>query len=183
MEYRRLGVSGLEVSIVCLGTMMFGDRTDAAEADAIVAHAFEHGINFIDTADVYANGASETITGAAIRTQRSKWILATKVGNTMGGGGNARPHTGGLSRRWIMQACDASLARLRCDFIDIYYLHIDDAKTPLAETVSAMGALIDAGKIRYFGISNFRGWRIAELMHWCGSAFRHPSSASLITTC
>jgi aryl-alcohol dehydrogenase-like predicted oxidoreductase len=167
MEYRRLGNSGLDVSVVCLGTMMFGDRTGEAQANEIVAHAFANGVNFIDTADVYASGASETITGAAIKAQRAKWILATKVGNVMAGDGNRRPHTGGLSRRWIFQACDASLARLRTDWIDIYYLHIDDAKTPLAETVAAMGALIDAGKIRYFGVSNFRGWRIAELMHCC----------------
>ena len=167
MDYRRLGNSGLEVSIVCLGTMMFGDRTDAAEANEIVAHAFANGVNFIDTADVYANGASETITGAAIRAQRAKWIVATKVGNAMTGEGHGRPYTGGQSRRWILQACDESLARLRTDWIDIYYLHIDDAKTPLDETVAAMGSLIDAGKIRYFGVSNFRGWRIAELMRCC----------------
>ena len=167
MEYRRLGNSGLHVSTVCLGTMMFGDRTGESDAHEIVAHAFESGVNFIDTADVYARGASETITGAAIRSQRAKWILATKVGNAMAGDGNRRPDTGGLSRRWIFQACDESLARLGTDWIDIYYLHIDDAKTPLAETVAALGALIDAGKIRYFGISNFRGWRIAELMRCC----------------
>jgi aryl-alcohol dehydrogenase-like predicted oxidoreductase len=167
MDYRHLGNSGLQVSVLCLGTMMFGDRTDARESNEIVAHAHDHGVNFVDTADVYAGGASETITGAAIRERRSRWILATKVGNAMPGAGNERPHTGGLSRRWIMQACDASLTRLGTDWIDVYYLHIDDASTPLAETVAAMGALIDAGKIRYFGISNFRGWRIAELMHWC----------------
>jgi aryl-alcohol dehydrogenase-like predicted oxidoreductase len=167
MEYRRLGNSGLDVSAVCLGTMMFGDRTDATQANEIVADAFGNGINFIDTADVYANGASESITGAAIKAERPKWILATKVGNPMPGEGNGRPHTGGQSRRWIMQACDASLARLRTQWIDIYYLHIDDAKTPLAETVAAMGTLIDAGKIRYFGVSNFRGWRIAEVLRCC----------------
>ena len=135
MNYRQLGNSGLNVSVVCLGTMMFGDRTDAAQASEIVAHAFDAGVNFIDTADVYANGASETITGAAIQAQRARWILATKVGNSMTGEGNGRPHTGGLSRRWILQACDASLARLGTDWIDIYYLHDDDAQTPLAETV------------------------------------------------
>jgi aryl-alcohol dehydrogenase-like predicted oxidoreductase len=167
MEYRRLGGSGLAVSSVCLGTMMFGDRTDAREANEIVAHAQDNGVNFIDTADVYANGASETITGAAIRARRARWILATKVGNVMPGDDDKPPHTGGLSRRWLFQACDASLARLRTDWIDIYYLHIDDAKTPLAETAAAMGALIAAGKIRYFGVSNFRGWRIAELIRCC----------------
>ena len=164
MKYRRLGRSGLEVSIVCLGTMMFGERTGEREAGEIIAHAFASGVNFIDTADVYARGASETITGAAIRPQRSRWILATKVGNVIAGEGNQAPYTGGSSRRWILAACDASLARLGTDWIDIYYLHVDDAQTPLAETVAAMGALIDAGKIRYFGVSNFRGWRIAELM-------------------
>jgi aryl-alcohol dehydrogenase-like predicted oxidoreductase len=167
MEYRRLGRSGLEVSVVCLGTMMFGDRTDEREAREIVAHAFDHRINFIDTADVYSDGVSETITGAAIRAQRSKWVLATKVGNVMGGEGNQAPHTGGSSRRWIFQACDASLKRLGTDWIDIYYVHRDDAHTPLEETVAAMGALMDAGKTRYFGVSNFRGWRIAEVMRCC----------------
>jgi len=167
MEYRRLGKSGLDVSIVCLGTMMFGDRTGAREANEIVAAAHDAGVNFIDTADVYSSGESETITGAAIAATRHRWILATKVGNVMGGDANRKPFSGGSSRRWIMAECDASLARLRTDFIDIYYLHIDDAQTPLDETVAAMGALIDAGKIRYFGISNFRGWRIAELVAVC----------------
>ena len=167
MEYRRLGKSGLEVSVVCLGTMMFGDRTGAREANEIVAHARGAGVNFIDTADVYASGEAETITGAAIGAQRDRWILATKVGNAMKGDGNGAPFTGGASRRWILAACDASLRRLRTDYIDIYYLHIDDAGTPLDETVAAMGTLIDSGKIRYFGVSNFRGWRIAELVRCC----------------
>ncbi len=167
MEYRRLGKSGLEVSTVCLGTMMFGDRTGDAEAGEIVAHAFDAGVNFIDTADVYADGASETITGAAIRANRARWILATKVANVMGGAGNEKPHTGGLSRRWMFQACDASLSRLGTDWIDIYYLHRDDPKTPLAETIAAIGDLMRAGKIRYFGLSNYRGWRIAEIVRLC----------------
>jgi aryl-alcohol dehydrogenase-like predicted oxidoreductase len=85
----------------------------------------------------------------------------------MPGGGNEPPHTGGLSRRWIFQACDASLARLSTDWIDIYYLHKDDTATPIAETVAAIGDLIRAGKVRYFGVSNYRGWRIAEVMRWC----------------
>ena len=163
MEYRRLGRSGLEVSTLCLGTMMFGDRTDAAATNEIVAHAFDAGVNFIDTADVYSNGAAETLTGAAIRANRPRWILATKVGNVMT---DARTD-GGLSRRWLLAACDASLKRLGTDYIDIYYLHKDDTKTPIAETVAAVGDLIRAGKIRYFGVSNYRGWRIAEVMRWC----------------
>jgi len=163
MQFRRLGSSGLEVSILSLGTMMFGDRADAAASKAIVAHAQDAGVNFIDTADVYSMGASETIVGAAIRAERSRWILATKVGNVV----TKAPDDGGLSRRWILAACDASLKRLATDWIDIYYLHKDDAKTPIAETVGAVGDLIRAGKIRYFGISNYRGWRIAEVIRWC----------------
>ena len=157
MEYRRLGASGLEVSAVCLGTMMFGDRTDAAAAQRIVASAHDAGVNFVDTADAYANGASEQIVGAAIKSNRRRWILATKVANVL----TRKPHDGGLSRRWILQACDDSLARLGTDYIDVYYLHKDDPDTPIAETVAAIGSLIACGKVRYFGVSNYRGWRIA----------------------
>jgi aryl-alcohol dehydrogenase-like predicted oxidoreductase len=163
MQFHQLGNSGLEVSELCLGTMMFGDRTDATAANEIVARAFDADVNFIDTADVYTKGAAETIVGAAIRGRRDRWILATKVGNVM----TSAPHDGGLSRRWIFQACDGSLKRLGTDWIDIYYLHRDDPKTPLAETVAAMGDLMRAGKIRYFGLSNFRGWRIADVIRWC----------------
>ena len=163
IEYRRLGQSGLEVSRICLGTMMFGDRTDAAAAQQIVDSASAAGINFIDTADVYAKGASEQIAGAAIKANRRKWILATKVGNAM----TSAPHDGGLSRRWVLQACDDSLVRLATDYIDIYYLHKDDPDTPIAETVGALGDLIRSGKIRYFGVSNYRGWRIAEVVSEC----------------
>ena len=163
MQYRRLGRSGLEVSALCLGTMMFGDRTDAATTNEIVAHAFDAGVNFIDTADAYAKGVAETLTGAAIRANRHRWILATKAGNAM----TRAPHDGGLSRRWLFQACDASLSRLATDYIDIYYLHRDDPATPIAETIAAIGDLVRAGKIRYFGISNYRGWRIAEVMRTC----------------
>jgi len=165
MEYRRLGDSGLEVSPICLGTMMFGDRTDAAGADRIIASALDAGINFIDTADAYAWGAAEKIVGAAIRAKRRHWILATKVANPM----TAKPLDGGLSRRWITQACDDSLARLGTDYIDIYYLHKDDRDTPIAETVAAIGDLIRRGKILYFGVSNYRGWRIAEVVNECAA--------------
>jgi aryl-alcohol dehydrogenase-like predicted oxidoreductase len=163
MEYRRLGASGLEVSPICLGTMMFGDRTDAATSQRIVDSACDAGINFIDTADAYAGGASEQILGAAIKANRRRWILATKVANVL----TAKPHDGGLSRRWILHACDDSLARLGTDYIDIYYLHKDDTDTPLSETIEAMGDLIRGGKIRYFGVSNYRGWRIAEVVGVC----------------
>ena len=164
MRYRHLGASGVAVSELCLGTMMFGDRTDAATANQIVAAARDIGVNFIDTADVYAKGEAERITGAAIRGARDHWVLATKAGNAMQAGA---PNNGGLSRRWLLQACDASLARLGTEWIDIYYLHFDDTTTPIAETVGAIGDLIRAGKIRYLGISNYRGWRIAELVNTC----------------
>jgi aryl-alcohol dehydrogenase-like predicted oxidoreductase len=163
MDYRRLGSSGLMVSPLCLGTMTFGDRTDAATSRQIIDSAFDAGINFIDTADVYNNGASEKIIGAAIKAHRRQWIIATKVANVM----TAMPHDGGLSRRWIFLACDDSLARLSTDYIDIYYLHKDDPDTPVAETIGAIGDLIRSGKIRYFGVSNFRGWRIAEVVSEC----------------
>jgi len=163
MDYVRLGHSGLMVSPVCLGTMMFGDRTDGAAAKGIIDAAFDAGINFIDTADAYAMGGSERIVGPAIAVHRRDWILATKVGNVM----SKAPRDGGLSRRWIVAACDDSLARLATDYIDIYYLHRDDLDTPLGETIDAIGTLIRTGKIRYFGVSNYRGWRIAELVNEC----------------
>ena len=165
MEYRRLGASGLEVSPLCLGTMTFGDRTDTAESRRIVDAAFDAGVNFIDTADAYGNGASESIVGAAIKPHRRQWILATKVANVL----TARPHDGGLSRRWVLAACDDSLARLATDYIDVYYLHRDDPDTPIAETVGAIGDLIRGGKVRYFGLSNYRGWRIAEVVSECAA--------------
>jgi aryl-alcohol dehydrogenase-like predicted oxidoreductase len=163
VQYKRLGASGLEVSSVCLGTMMFGDRTGEEEARRIVDAAFDAGINFIDTADAYANGRSEEIVGAAIRGNRRRWIVATKVGNPLAG----KPHDGGLSRRWMLQACDDSLGRLGTDYIDVYYLHKDDRDTPIAETVAAIGALMASGRVRYFGVSNYRGWRIAEVVSEC----------------
>ncbi len=158
MDYRNLGRSGLKVSKMCLGTMMFGDRTDAAEAARIVASARDAGVNFIDTADQYAKGESERITGKLIAAERDRWVLATKVGNRMGDS----PNDGGLSRAWILRAIDMSLDRLDTDYVDIYYFHIDDADTPLDESVAAMGDVIAQGKVRYWGVSNFRGWRIAE---------------------
>ena len=165
MEYVRLGASGLLVSPLCVGTMMFGDRTDAAESTRIVHAARDAGVNFIDTADAYAKTDSERIVGAAIKGERRRWILATKVGNVV----TEKPVDGGLSRRWVLAACDDSLARLSTDYIDVYYLHRDDYETPLAETIGAIGDLIRAGKIRYFGVSNYRGWRIAEIVAECAA--------------
>lgn len=164
MQYRNLGRSGLKVSKMCLGSMMFGDRTDAHEAGRIVASAREAGINFIDTADQYAKGESERIVGRLIGAERSRWVLATKVGNRMGDS----PNDGGLSRAWILRAIDLSLERLDTDYVDIYYFHIDDDHTPLDESVATMGDVIAQGKVRYWGMSNFRGWRIAEAVRLAG---------------
>jgi aryl-alcohol dehydrogenase (NADP+) len=143
---------------MCLGTMMFGDRTDEAEAARIVASARDAGVNFVDTADVYASGESERMLGRLIKPERARWIVATKVGNVR----VPPPDDADLSRRHVLGAIDGSLARLQTDHVDIYYLHLDDLRTPLEETLSALADLLRAGKIRYWGLSNHRGWRIAE---------------------
>ncbi len=163
MMFERLGRSGLTVSRLCLGTMMFGGRTDEAEAERIIADAREQGVNFIDTADVYNKGESERIVGRALAKDRDRWVLASKVANPMG----EEPNRSGLGRKWMMEACDASLRRLASDYIDIYYLHKEDLETPLEETARAMGQLMEQGKVRYFGVSNFRAWRVAELCRLC----------------
>jgi aryl-alcohol dehydrogenase-like predicted oxidoreductase len=163
MQYRQLGRSGLKISPICLGTMMFGGPTDEATAARIVAKARESGVNFIDTADNYNKGASEQVVGRAISNNRLNWVLATKLANQMGDD----PNRGGLSRRWVLQAADESLKRLGTDYIDIYYLHKEDHATPLEETVRAMGELIRQGKVRYFGVSNYRAWRVAEICNIC----------------
>jgi aryl-alcohol dehydrogenase-like predicted oxidoreductase len=143
--------------------MMFGGPTDEATSARIVAKARAAGINFIDTADNYNKGASEQVVGRAIGKDRLSWVLATKLANVMGDD----PNRGGLSRRWVLQSADESLKRLGTDYIDIYYLHKEDHATPLDETVRAMGDLMRHGKIRYFGVSNYRGWRIAEICNIC----------------
>jgi aryl-alcohol dehydrogenase-like predicted oxidoreductase len=163
MFYRTLGSSGLKVSAICLGTMMFGDRTDLPEARNIVASAIAGGVNFIDTADVYMQGASETMVGEAIRDSRAHWVLATKVGNAM----SKAPNDEGYSRTWIMRAIEGSLQRLQTDYVDLYYMHYDIPEFSLEQVVVTMGDLIRAGKIRHFGVSNFRGWRIAEVVRVC----------------
>jgi len=161
MQYRQLGKSPLKVSALCLGTMMFADQTDRAEAKNIVAHAREHGVNFIDTADVYSTGKSESMVGDLLDGARHDWVLATKVGNKM----SERPNESHYSRTWVQRACDASLQRLGTDHIDLYYLHRDFNGMDLEEPLRGIDALLRAGKIRSWGVSNFRGWRIAEAVH------------------
>lgn len=160
-KHRPLGHSGLLVSPLSLGAMMFGGPTDAETSTRIIHTAREQGINFIDTANVYAGGRSEEIVGAAVAAHRDYWILASKVGSGQG----AAPNQAGLNRKHIFSALDASLKRLNTDYLDIYYLHREDHQTPLEVTVSAVGSLIRQGKVRYWGVSNYRGWRIAEIVH------------------
>ena len=166
MDYRPLGRSGLKVSPLCLGTMMFGGATDPAIASRITATAKDQGINFIDTADGYNAGRSEEAVGRAIGNNRAWWVLATKCANPTGDGPNAR----GLSRRHTIHAVEASLRRLGTETIDLLYLHKEDHTTPLAETVHALADLTRAGKIRYFGVSNYRAWRVAEICALCDQA-------------
>jgi len=161
-----LGASGLKVSKLWLGTMMFGDQTDETEAGRIVAASRDAGINAIDTADAYAGGESERITGRLIAADRARWVLATKLANPTSNDPNDR----GLSRRHMIRALDASLKRLGTEWVDILYLHRDDATTPMEETVAAMGHLQSTGKVHYFGVSNFRAWRVARMAEMCRAA-------------
>lgn len=158
MKYRYLGQSGLKVSEICLGTMMFGGATDEATSSRIVSAARASGVNFIDTADMYNGGESERVVGRAIAEERHHWVLATKVGNPMGQG----PNQSGMSRKWIREAVHGSLRRLGTDFIDILYMHKADFQAPLEEMVLAFADLIREGKIGYFAVSNFKAWRLAE---------------------
>jgi aryl-alcohol dehydrogenase-like predicted oxidoreductase len=160
MDYRYLGRSALKVSPLCLGAMMFGGETDEVTSKRIIDKAFEQGVNFVDTADVYHGGRSEEVLGRAIAERRNSWVVATKFGYPTSQG----PNEQGQSRKWIMQSVEASLKRLGTDYIDILYFHRALVDAPLEEGVRAIGDLISQGKIRYFGVSNFRGWRIAEIV-------------------
>jgi len=164
MQYRRLGKSNLKVSALCLGTMMFADQTDLAEAQSIVADAREHGVNYIDTADVYSLGAAETMVGELLKGQREQWVLATKLGNPMSDRINERD----FSRSWMLRALDASLRRLQTDHVDILYLHRDVNGMDLEEPLRALESMLQGGKIRSWGVSNYRGWRIAEMVRIAG---------------
>jgi aryl-alcohol dehydrogenase-like predicted oxidoreductase len=140
--------------------MMFGDQTDEGEAAEMIARYGEAGGNFLDTADTYSGGASERIVGRAIARDRDRWIVASKAGNPVSG----VPGSGGLSALWMRQAIDQSLDRLGLDRIDLYYLHLDDEETPLEETIGALGEMLAASKIAAWGFSNYRAWKIAEML-------------------
>jgi aryl-alcohol dehydrogenase-like predicted oxidoreductase len=160
MHYTYLGRTGVQVSRLCLGTMMFGGPTDEADSTRIIHRALDAGINFMDTADVYNAGESERITGRALRDRRDQVVLATKARNPMGEGLNDQ----GLSRVHLMRACDASLQRLGTDYIDLYYLHAPDWNTPLGESLETLTDLVRQGKIRYAACSNFYAWQVAKLL-------------------
>jgi len=160
MHYRRLGRTGLVVSEACMGTMTFGGVADAAEAERIFARCLDRGINFFDTADVYTDGRSEEILGKLMQGKRDDLVIATKVYNATGSG----PNDMGLSRKHILQACEASLRRLGTDYIDLYQVHADDRETPLEETLSALDRLVRDGKVRYIGASNHTAWRLNDAL-------------------
>ena len=166
MEYTRLGNTGLEVSRLCLGCMNFGSDApwmidDREQSKAVIERAIEHGINFFDTANVYSQGESERILGAALDGHRDEHVIATKVHGRMAD----RPNGQGLSRRHILEQADASLDRLGTDYIDLYQIHRWDDETPITETLSALDTLVDHGKVRYVGASTMSGWQFTKALY------------------
>ncbi|MEM1211061.1 MAG: aldo/keto reductase [Planctomycetota bacterium] len=178
MQYRNLGRTGIRVSPLCLGCMMFGGRTPAEESYDIIDHAIESGINFLDTANVYTTGASEIVTGQALKRNghRDHIVLATKCHGNMFKEGAGTPPTSALhaklnpnqwgnSRRQIIQQCNASLKRLQTDYIDLYQIHRPHPDCAIDETLRALDDLVTSGKVRYLGCSTFAAWQIVEA-HW-----------------
>ncbi len=161
MEYRVLPHTDLRVPRVSFGTMTFGAQTDEAVSLRMVDRCLDAGINFLDTANIYNRGRSETILGRALAGRRDKVILATKVRGKMGEG----PDESGLSRAAMRKALEASLKRLHTDYVDIYYLHQPDYDTPIEETLAAMDEAVRAGKVRYPAVSNYAAWQVCEI-HW-----------------
>lgn len=167
MEYRVLGHSGLKVPVMSFGTGTFGGKgeffnkwgqVEVAEAQRMVDMCLDHQVNFFDTADVYSGGASEEILGQALKGKRQHSLISTKATFTMGPG----PNDKGSSRYHLIKACEASLKRLGTDYIDVYFMHGFDALTPVEETLRALDSLIESGKIRYIGCSNFSGWHLMK---------------------
>ena len=161
MEYRNLGRTGVKVSSLCLGCMMFGRKADEELAAKIVDKAIDNGINFIDTANVYQRGVSEEYTGKALKKngKRHRIVLATKVHGKMN---DEDPNAMGNSRRHIIEQCEASLKRLQTDYIDLYQIHRPQSDIPIDETLRALDDLIRAGKVRYIGTSTFGAWQVVE---------------------
>ena len=161
MEYRTLGRTGVKVSPLCLGCMMFGGKTEQAPSLAIIDHAIDAGINFLDTANVYSRGRSEEVVGAALKRngKRQQIVLATKVHGKMA---DDDPNAEGNNRRHIIAQCDASLRRLQTDYIDLYQIHRPSSQEPMDETLRALDDLIRAGKVRYIGTSTYAAWQVLE---------------------
>jgi aryl-alcohol dehydrogenase-like predicted oxidoreductase len=168
MEYRALGKSGLRISVLTMGTMTFGGRggfaqvgsTDVDQARRQVGMCLDAGINLIDTADVYSGGLAEDILGEVLRGRRDDVLVASKVRMTMGRG----PNDAGLSRHHIITGCEASLRRLGTDHIDLYQVHEWDGQTPLEETLRALDLLVQSGKVRYIGASNYAAWQLMKAL-------------------
>jgi aryl-alcohol dehydrogenase-like predicted oxidoreductase len=161
MEYTQLGRTGVQVSQYCLGCMMFGGRTDPQDSYSIIDRAIDAGINFLDTANVYSRGASEEVTGEALKRnkKRSRIFLATKVHGTMD---DEDPMARGNNRRHIIDQCEQSLRRLQTEYIDLYQIHRPESGVPIDETLRALDDLVRAGKIRYIGTSTFAAWQAME---------------------
>jgi aryl-alcohol dehydrogenase-like predicted oxidoreductase len=163
MKYNNIPSTNVKVSQISIGTMMFGGKTNEADSLAIMDCAYDHDINFFDTADVYNDGKSEEIVGKWMKNKRDKVIVASKIYYPL----DSAPEVVGLSRRNIMTGIEKSLKRLDTDFIDIYYMHQFDYETSLDETMSAMDDLVRSGKIRYIGVSNFASWQISDTLAVC----------------
>ena len=163
MEYRNLGRTGVQVSPLCLGGMLFGEQTDEAEALKIIDRAVDVGLNFLDTANIYNRGRSEEIVGRALQRdgRRARVVLATKVHGTMD---DHDPNAWGNSRRHILEQCEASLRRLQTDVIDLYQLHRPMSTIPIDETLRALDDLVRSGKVRYLGTSTFAAWQLMEAL-------------------
>ena len=160
MQYRKLGRTGLKVSAMCLGTMTYGNQVDETKAIDLIERALNAGVNFLDTADAYAEGRSEEITGKVLKGKRHSVVLATKVANRTGPGANDM----GLSRKHIMKGIEDSLRRLQTDYIDLYYVHWPDYDTPIEETLRTLDDLVHQGKVRYIACSNFRAWQLCKAL-------------------
>jgi aryl-alcohol dehydrogenase-like predicted oxidoreductase len=158
MEYRKLGRSGLNVSALSLGTMTFGREADEAASRQIVSAALDAGVNFIDTANTYAQGASETLLGKILKGQRKELVIATKFANPV----SKKPNDVGASRVHILNAVEDSLRRLQTEYIDLYYVHHIDAETPVEETLGTLNSLVQQGKVRYIACSNYEAWRLLD---------------------
>lgn len=169
MEYRALGRTGVKVSPLCLGCMMFGGRTDLEESCRIIDRALDAGINFLDTANCYSRGRSEEVVGTALRRngKRDRVVLATKVHSPMA---DDDPNMQGNHRRHIIQQCEASLRRLQTDWIDLYQIHRPQSDIPVDETLRALDDLVRTGKVRYIGTSNHAAWQLVESL-WAAKEY------------